>query len=159
MRPRRLLDKVAAGSVLVLAATLALPAAASDGPPMPSYAPSREQRDHWLDECSERLSASYRHERREDRLRERDRSRASCESYYDDYYAYYRSHRQAYGSQPAAYQPRRAQNQACDPSPDCQRVCTQTVEYEEEYVDVPVRAAPRRSKRVRVVPDKRIRLK
>ena len=169
---RRLLDTVVAATALGLAA-MATPAAASDGPLMAQpapYAPSAEQRDRWLDECSDRLSQSGglddydyygRRQRKEERAREHDRARASCERYYDSYYDYYSGHYRAWqpSAQPSYYQPRRAQNGPCDPSPDCRRGCGEVVEYEE--VEVPVRAAPRSrpSKRIRIVPDKRIRLK
>jgi hypothetical protein len=173
MGRRRLLKTAAAGATLAMAA-IATPAAASDGPPMPqasAYAPSPESRGRWVQECSERLSQDSRDQndhyydrrdrraRQEQRARERDRARESCERYYDSYYDYYAGHYRAYqpGTQSATFQPRRMQTDACDPSPDCRLDCGETVEY--EYVDVPVRAAPRPSKRVRTVPDKRIRLK
>jgi len=173
MGRRRLLKTAAAGAALCLAIP-ASPAWANDGPPMPqasAYAPSPESRGRWVQECSERLSQGSRDQndqyydrrdrraRQEQRAHERDRARESCERYYDSYYDYYAGHWRSYqpGTQSAAYQPRRVQTGACDPSPDCRRNCGETVEY--EYVDVPVRAAPRPSKRVRIVPDKRIRLK
>jgi hypothetical protein len=172
MRPRRLLCTAAAGLALGLAA-LASSAMASDGPPMPpsgANAPSSEARARWLNECSERLTESgsagrYDHldrrQRRESRGRDRAQARASCERYYDSYYDYYSGHYRAWqpGAQSIQYQPRRARAEGCDPSPDCRCDCGEVVEY--EYVDVPVRAAPRRvpDKRVRTVPDKRVRLK
>jgi hypothetical protein len=110
MRLHRLFAAAATGSALALAFT-AVPAAASDGPPMATSEgsmPSPRERDRWVQECSERLTAGQRdhyrdefsrkRDRERDRARERDQARASCESYYDDYYAYYRSH-QAYGAQ------------------------------------------------------------
>ncbi len=170
MACRRLLEIVAAGSALALAA-MAMPAAAADGPPMPQtapYAPTAQERDRWLEECSERLSQSNstqayenydRRQRKEERARQRDQARASCERYYDSYYDYYSGHYRSWqpSAQASYYQPRRAQSGPCDPSPDCRQGCGEVVEYEE--VEVPVRAAPRPRKRVRIVPDKRIRLK
>jgi hypothetical protein len=173
MRLHRLFAAAATGSALALAFT-AVPAAASDGPPMPTSEgsmPSPRERDRWVQECSERLTAGQRdhyrdeysrkRDRERERARERDQARASCESYYDDYYAYYRSH-QAYGEQRQAtvYRPSaQSYRQDCVPCdrPSGRSNCGQAVEYEYEYVDVPVR--PRPSKRVRIVPDKRIRLK
>lgn len=153
--------KAAAASAIAMA-VMAVPAVANEGPPMPdsaAYVPSPDMRDRWIAECTDRLSEGYRHERREERTRQRDRARSRCESYHDDYYAYYRSH-QANAVQPSYYRPMRAQTEGCDPSPDCRRGCAETVEY--EYVDVPVqrRYTPLRrpSKRVKVVPDKRIRV-
>jgi hypothetical protein len=171
MARRHLLATALAGAAMALTAA-ATPAFASDGPPMPqasAYAPSPEARGRWVQECSERLSEAgsddrYDHydrrERKEHRARERDRARETCERYYDGYYDYYSGHHRAY--QPAGqanyYQPRRVQSGGCDPSPDCRRDCGETVEYE-EYVDAPARATPRPSKRIRVAPDKRIRIK
>lgn len=160
MRAYRQFFSAAAAAMLTFA--IATPALANEGTPMPgpaSYAPDAGQRDRWVDECSERLASGYHHERRKDRLRERDRQRENCARYYDSYYEYYNGQYRAWqpGAQTTHYQPRRVQNGACDPSPDCRRNCVETVEYEE--VEVPVRAAPRPSKRIRVAPDKRIRLK
>jgi hypothetical protein len=159
MRLRRLFASFVPALGLV---ALAAPAAADDSPSMPhaaAYAPGPEMRVRWVDECSERLSEDNRHERKRDRLHEQDRARTNCERYYDSYYDYYSGHYRAWqpNAQPAYYQPSRTRAGGCDPSPDCRRDCTETVEY--EYVDVPVRAAPRPDKRIRIIPDKRIRLK
>ncbi len=137
---------------------MASPAAANDSAPIASatgYAPSPEMRARWIAECSDRLSAGSRHERRKERAREHDRAQSRCQGYYDDYYAYYRSYQASMAHQ-MAYPSRRAQSAGCDPSPDCQSGCAETVEY--EYVDAPVRATPRPSNRVRIVPDKRVRI-
>jgi hypothetical protein len=172
MRSRRLIRTAAAGLALGLAA-LASSALASEETPMPAtgaYAPSSDARARWLDECSERLAESgsagrYDHldrrQRRESRARDRAQARTSCERYYDSYYDYYSGHYRAWqpGAQSTSYLPRRARTEGCDSSPDCRCDCGEVVEY--EYVDVPVRATPRRvpDKRVKIVPDKRVRLK
>ncbi len=151
----RLLNLAAAASALAIAG-LASSAMANDGRQSRHseiYSPARDERDRWVEECSERLTASYHYEHREDLRRERDRAWDNCESYYDDYYAYYRDHRAAYAGQHGATlipSPRKS-NASC--------ACTQEVEYEYEYVEDPARPAPRPRKRVKVVPDKRIRLK
>ena len=176
---RRLLEFATVGSALALAAT-AMPASANDGPPMPrpdygapmagpaDYMPSRDDRERWLAECSDRLAGDTRHMRKRERIAVRDRAWSSCERYYDDYYAYYDDHYQRYAS---SYGPATRPRPVASYDPDCVpcdrpmtggsgRECTETVEY--EYVDVPVRRrapAPAPTKRIKVVPDKRIKLK
>lgn len=163
---RSRLNAIAAAGIALGLASLATPATARDGAAQSvnAYAPSPEARSRWVEECSERLSAgqgqvrdpySSRRQRKEQRTRDRQSARASCESYYDSYYEYHAGHYRAWqpgvrtaSRPPAAYAPA-----GCDPSPDCRRNCAEVVEY--EYVDVPVRAAPR----PRPAPDKRIRLK
>lgn len=166
---RSRLNAIAAAGIVLGLASLASPAAARDGAAQSAsaYAPSPEARSRWVEECSERLTAgqgqvrdpySTRRARKEQRMREREKARASCESYYDSYYDYHAGHYRAWqpGSRPA-YRPSAGYGPAgCDPSPDCRRNCTEVVEY--EYVDVPVRAAPRPARDKRV-PDKRVRLK
>jgi hypothetical protein len=191
---RRLLQTTVAATAMTLAA-FGAPALAQDGPMPPpppmmhgghsapgtssapggGYEPPLQMRSSWLAECRDRLHhGGIRRESAAER----------CERYFDDYYAYYRS------AQPApAYGPVYSQrysyaaptmSSGCMP---CQRPamvapgpapyvrrgepeCTETVEY--EYVDVPVRAAPRRraapppravpDKCIRVSPDKRTRV-
>lgn len=175
---RRLLEIATTGSALALVAT-ATPASANDGPPMPrpeygapmagpaAYMPSGAERDRWIAECSDRLAGDLRHVRKRERNAERDRSFASCERYYDDYYAYYEGHYRQYA---ASYGPASRPRPVASYDPDCVpcdrpmagggQECTETVEY--EYVDVPVRRrapAPAPTKRVKIVPDKRIKVK
>ena len=155
MAMRRLLHHAAAALALALAAA-ACPALANDGPQMrhsEAYAPDHDTRERWVEECSERLTAGYDHARREDRLRDHDRAWESCESYYDDYYAYYQTHQADYGGQRGATMIKRPRRS----SGSC--ACTETVEYEEEYIDEPVRAAPPPTKRVKIAPGKRTLLK
>ncbi len=88
--------------------------------------------------------------------------RDECETYLDDYVAYYAYHAAqpayGYGYAHPAYAP--SAYGCCRPGPAIAREpkCTETVEY--VYEDVPVRPRARRmpSKRVRIVPDKRIRV-
>jgi hypothetical protein len=96
-----------------------------------------------------------------DRAEDNGRIRDECERYFDDYYAYYAAHARApaYGQpmygygccQPMAMLPAR-------PAPECR----EEVRYVTEYVTVPGRRIiPRRpapDKRVRIVPDKRVRV-
>ncbi len=92
MALRRPLNIAAAASAIVSCSLMASPASANDGSPIgatSTYAPDRDARERWVDECSGRLAAGYHHQRREDRLRERDRAQETCANYYDDYYAYY----------------------------------------------------------------------
>jgi hypothetical protein len=136
------------------------------------YSPSPEARSRWLAECTERFANSRRSDGRDYRYSYESRkvraARAAddlrdaeqqCARYYDSHYEYYSAYRPQ--AQPAYYRP--SSNRGCVPCDQPGSVprrsgCTETVEY--EYVDVPVRrAAPRPSKRIKVVPDKRIRLK
>lgn len=98
-----------------------------------------------------------------DKAEDRGRIRDECETYLDDYNAYYSQGGYAYG-QPGYGYPAYGQGACCQPmtmvpayrpSPP---ECTETVEY--VYEDVPVRPKARRipSKRVKVVPDKRVRV-
>jgi len=179
----RLLRVIVAGSALGLAA-MAASARAEDsearveqgramlqGAP---YNPPAEARSAWIAECSEGLARSRPSSPRVDRYGyespkkqaarladDRRDAEKQCGRYYDDHYEYYNSYRPA--QQQAYYQPTRTSSPAgCVPCDRSGRPrsgnCTETVEY--EYVDVPVRrATPRPSKRVKTVPDKRIRLK
>jgi hypothetical protein len=162
MALRRLLETAAAASALTLA-TLASPVLAHDGPtmghygPAQHYSPGAEMRDGWLAECRQRLSGPYD---------PRDAAER-CEDIFDDYYEYYRQQ----GPGPAHGYPavHKMQSGMVSAGGCCQRPmrshgeprCTETVEY--EYVDVPVRAAPKPRpappKRVKVVPDKRVYIK
>lgn len=176
---RRLHKLAIAGSAFAFA-VMAVPANAGDsqqphraeyGAAMThgsSYMPSPEERVRWIAECSDRLAGEMRHMRKRERREERDRARSSCERYYDDYYAYYGEHRQQYTGMyaPASRpQPMAIYDRDCVPcdrpiSSGSGRECTETIEY--EYVDVPVRRRappPAPTKRVKVVPDKRIKLK
>ncbi|MCB2058933.1 MAG: glycine zipper 2TM domain-containing protein [Novosphingobium sp.] len=99
-----------------------------------------------------------------DKAEDNGRIRDECETYLDDYYAYYAQGSYGYQSYGYAYP---AQGYGCCYAAPMMMVpvmpartepeCSETVEY--EYVDVPVRAKPRPvpDKRVKVVPDKRIR--
>ena len=166
MRRTRLITN-ATGAALMLAAT---PLLAHDGdhhapaPTDPAHsAPSHpmmptEAREAWLAECRDRTSGYGGW----------GRNRAErCAAYLDDYYAYYENYRgpAAYGQQAVvtyAYA-----GNCCQPvmmvpvaaPARAEPVCKETVEY--EYVDVPVRAAPRPApqKRVKAVPQKRIPVK
>jgi hypothetical protein len=163
-----------AGSALAIAATAAS-ASPPDGPPMSppdhgpgmmhhgqGYTPSPEFRDSWLAECTDRLAEGRG--RREARHAEE-----RCVRYFDNYYDYYRMNQPApgyaYGYQGAAMgYGGCCQQPAMMPAPRIARrepECTETVEY--EYVDVPVRRRPppppAPAKRVKVVPDKRIKVK
>ena len=99
-----------------------------------------------------------------DKAEDNGRAKDQCEAWLDNYYASYARGPYAqgyaaygYGYPTFAYVP--VQNGCCQaaPKPDC----VETVRYEYEYVDVPVRRSRviRRApdKRVRAVPDKRIR--
>lgn len=144
------------------------PAPASAPGQMPITSPSREMmppqaREVWLAECHRRLS---RHDRR-------DRGPDRCEAWLDDYYAYYRNLQTQPGMSPWAVAP--GQFAYGQPAPCCQPMamvpptamqplppkCNESVEY--EYVEVPVRTAPRarahRVRRIWTAPDKRVRLK
>lgn len=98
-----------------------------------------------------------------DKAEDSGRSRDACETYFDDYMAYYSYHyaQPGYGygyPMQAAYgccRPMHAPMHAVVHQPKC----TETVEY--VYEDVPVRPRARRlpAKRVKIVPDKRIRIK
>jgi hypothetical protein len=163
-------------------ALAAVPALANDHgpdggppPPPPAYAPpghpgpahahpvmAPEARANWLAECNSRAGKG----------KHRKRYAADyCESYLDDYYARYSAPQPYYGYQ-GAYQsggygyPGYAGGCCQQPMmlvpivrvQQPQRECKEVVEY--EYVDVPVRAAPRRpvpDERVKIVPDKRIK--
>lgn len=179
----RLLRITVASSALGLA-VIAAPVMAEDsearveqGRAMPQgepFSPSAEARSAWIAECSEGLARSRPSSPRVDRYGyespkkqaarladDRRDAEKQCGRYYDDHYEYYNSYRPA--QQQAYYQPTRTSSPAgCVPCDRSGRPrsgnCTETVEY--EYVDVPVRrATPRPSKRVKIVPDKRIRLK
>lgn len=178
---RRLPAIIIVGSALAIAATTAS-ASPPDGPPMPppdqgpgmmhhgsgmihqeqGYTPPPQFRDSWIAECTDRLADGYG--RRKARHAEE-----RCVRYFDSYYDYYRMHQPApgyaYGYQGAAmgYGTCCQQPMMMMPAPRMARrepECTETVEY--EYVDVPVRRRPpppAPTKRVKVVPDKRIKLK
>jgi uncharacterized protein YcfJ len=97
-----------------------------------------------------------------DRAEDRGAARDQCETYYDDYYARYAHAGPGYGHGYPAYgygccqQPMMMVPVYMVPGkPDCK----ETVEY--VYETVPVRHKARRipSKRVKIVPDKRIRIK
>lgn len=101
--------------------------------------------------------------------------RDECESYLDDYVARYQAGYSGYGyghygyGQAYGYSAYSGGSNCCSAQavmmvPAARQVrgapdCVETVEY--EYVDVPVRAAPRPAprKRVQTAPDKRIRVK
>jgi Glycine zipper 2TM domain len=103
-----------------------------------------------------------------DRAEDSSRNRDECETYLDEYYAYYARAGQGYGYghpyQALAAQP--GGTACCQGAPmmmvpmmmtpRAQTECTETV----EYVDVPVRrrARPAPTKRIRVIPDKRVRI-
>lgn len=110
-----------------------------------------QAREAWIAECGRRLSNGYenRWERKHDR-RTRE-VRQSCTTYLDDYYAYYAWHARAMQPQTQVYMvPATVQARGAP-------ACTETIV---EDVDVPVRPRARRlpSKRIRVTPDKRIRV-
>ncbi len=99
-----------------------------------------------------------------DKAEDQGQSRDRCEAYLDDYYAHYAYAGPGYGYGAQAYgggygccqQPMMMVPVYTVPGePDCK----ETVEY--VYEDVPVRPRARRisSKRVKIVPDKRIRIK
>lgn len=100
-----------------------------------------------------------------DKAEDRGSARDECERYLDEYYAYYAQAQQRWNYVPA-YMPVQSNGCGCTrpaavaPMRPAQN-CTETVEYEYEYVEVPrrpkIRYIPRRpDKRIRVVPDKRI---
>lgn len=84
-----------------------------------------------------------------DKAEDNGRVRDDCEAYLDSYYDYYAHAGRGYGYGYGA--------PMMVPAPRSEPECTETVE--EIYEDVPVRPKARRipSKRVKVVPDKRIR--
>lgn len=109
-----------------------------------------------------------------DKAEDRGRNRDECEAYLDDYYAQYRApHGQAgygygYGNNYPAYS--YPAGGCCNPQPMmmvpvmmvpvAKPECTETVEYVTEYV--PVRTPAKRiirDKRIKLVPDKRTKLK
>ncbi|MCB2049221.1 MAG: hypothetical protein KDE32_13505 [Novosphingobium sp.] len=179
---RRLPAIIIVGSALAIVASSAS-ASPPDGPPMPppdygpgmmhhgpammeqgqGYTPPPQFRDSWVAECTDRLAEGYG--RRKARQAEE-----RCMRYFDSYYEYYRSYQPApgyaYGYQGAAMTSGGCcQQPMMMPGPRMARrepECTETVEY--EYVDVPVRRRaapppPAPTKRVKVVPDKRIKVK
>ncbi len=172
---RRLFKNAAAGSVFAFA-LLATPAMAHEGPPppmpqygatmphQPHFTPPPAFRESWIAEREDRLADGYHHRRKRDVRAFGER----CARYFDGYYGYYRSYQPGPGYAHAYPGAAMGYGACCQqpimmmPAPRMQRrepECTETVEY--EYVDVPVRRAPppKRTKRVKVVPDKRVKAK
>jgi uncharacterized protein YcfJ len=96
-----------------------------------------------------------------DKAEDRGRPRDECETYFDSYYEHYNavaySYYPGYGA-PYGYVPAGGYG-CCQQAPMARQepTCTETVEY--VYEDVPVRPRKRviPQKRVKIVPDKRIR--
>lgn len=106
-----------------------------------------------------------------DKVEDNRQTRDECEAYLDDYYAYYQGAHRGYAQHPNYGYPAHGYTMSCcQPMmmvpimrmPRAEPECTETVEYEYEYVDAPPRPTPRKpapDKRIKIVPDKRLKVK